>query len=362
MKKKTIIFVQNIEYPQQWAIDIFYYSKYLSKYDDVKVKVIVSKINENISSDNLEVIELLKINYLSFIIKSFFLIKKINQKEKIDYVYFFAQHPLSVILQFFVKYLLKIKTIYDVVSWPIWKWIIPFISKITIKFWVYFSDKYVILDKWLIEKLNLLKIKKYEIVSMWYDEKLFKENKKIDLFNKKQNEVFFTYIWTLDNTRNLEIFIKAFIENIKINNNIKLYFIWSWNWEQNLKNISKKYLDKNIFFLWKREHNKIPDYINSSDFLISYVPKIDYFEYQPPTKLIEYLACNKPVICTNTIAQNKILFWFEFLVHKDDFESTKEKIKYFIENKEYLSKYDYSKIVENFSWKKLVKKIRNFLW
>jgi len=360
-KIKTIIFIQNIEFPQQWAIDIFYYSKYLSKYEDIKVKVIVSKINENISNDNLEIIELWKINYFSFVIKAFFEIRKINQLEKIDYVYFFAQHPFPVLLQFFIKYLLKIKTIYDVVSWPIWKWIIPFISKITIKLWVYFSNKFVVLDKWLIEKLNLSKAKKHEIVWMWYDEELFRENKNIDSFNKKKDEIIFSYIWTLNIERNLDIFIKAFIENLKINKNLKLYFIWSWSWEQNLKNISKNYLDKNIFFLWKKEHNKIPDYINSSDVLISYVPKIEYFEYQPPTKLIEYLACNKPVICTNTIAQNEILAWFEILIHSDDLESTKEKIKYFIENKEELWKYNYRGKVEGCSWVKLVEKIRNLL-
>jgi hypothetical protein len=41
--------------------------------------------------------------------------------------------------------------------------------------------------------------------------------------------------------------------------------------------------------------------------MISYIPKMDYFEYQPPTKLIEYLACNKPCIVTNTIAQEEIM-------------------------------------------------------
>lgn len=360
-KIKNILFIHNTQFPQQWAIDIFYYSKFLSKYEDIKVKVIVSKVNEDISNKNLEIIELWKINYFLFIIKSFFIIKKINKNEKIDYVYFFAQHPFSVILQFFVKYLLNIKTIYDVVSWPIGKWLFSFISKITIKLWVFFSNKYVVLDNWLIEKLNLPKIKNNEIISMWFDEEIFRENKNINLFNKKENEIIFTYIWTLDITRNLEIFIKAFIENIKINNNIKLYFIWDWSWENNLKNISKNYIDKNIFFLWKKEHKEIPDYINSSDILVSYVPKVEYYEYQPPTKLIEYLACNKPVIVTNTIAQEEILNWFEFFIHRDDLESTKEKIWYFIKNIEDLKKNNYSELVENLSWKKLVKKIVNLL-
>ncbi len=361
MNKKTIVFVQNIEYPQQWAVDIFYYSKYLSRYKDYNIKVIVSKINEDISNDNLEIIELWKINSLLFIFKSFFKIKKINKSNKINYIYFFAQNPFSVLLQFLIKYLLNIKTIYDIVSWPIWKWIIPFISKITIKLWVLLSDKYIILDKWLIKILNLSKNKKHEIIWMWFDESIFFENKKINLFNKKENEIIFTYIWTLNKERNLDIFIKAFIENIKINKNIKLYFIWFWNWEENLKNISWEFLNKNIFFLWKKEHKKIPDYINSSDILVSYIPKTCFYEHQPPTKLIEYLACNKPVIVTNTIAQEEIMKWYEELVHSDDLKSTKENIMYCIENINDIKKNNFITNINKFNWNKLVLKIKTLI-
>lgn len=361
MKKKSIIFIQNIEYPQQWAVDIFYYSKYLSKFEDTNVKVIVSKINDNISNKNLEIIELWKINYLLFIIKSFFLVLNFNKKEKIDYVYFFAQHPFSVLLQFFIKYFLNIKTIYDVVSGPIWKWFISKVSYFSIKIWINLSDKYILDHNWLYDRLKLNNKKIYEIIWIWYDYELFYENKNINLFNKKFNEVIFTYIWTLNIERNLDVFLNAFIKNINENKNIKLYFIWSWSWEYKLKNISKKYLDKNIFFLWKKEHKKIPDYINSSDILVSYVPKVDYFEYQPPTKLIEYLACNKPVITTNTIAQNEILNWYDFLIHKDDLESTKEKIKYFIDNIDNLMNNDYKSLVKDYNWEILVEKIRNLI-
>lgn len=356
-KIKTIIFIQNIEFPEQWAVDIFYYAKYLSKYEDIKVKVIVSKINEDISNKNLHIIEIWKINYLSFIIKSFFKIKLLKKENNIEYVYFFAQHPFSVILQFFTKYFLKLKTIYDVVSWPIWKWIIPFISKYTIKLWVKLADKYIVLNDWLISKLHLNTKKSHRIIPMWFDEEIFFEKKWLNLFNKKNDELIFTYIWTLNTERNLDIFIKAFIENIKYYKNIKLYFIWSWNWENNLKNISWKYLDKNIFFLWKKSHHIIPDYINSSDILISYIPKVDYFEYQPPTKLIEYLSCNKLVISTDTIAQQEILKWFEYLIHKDDFEDTKEKITYFIQNFDIINNNNYTSLVERYKWSILVENI-----
>jgi len=360
-KKKTIIFVQNIEYPQQWAVDIFYYSKYLSKDKNYNIKVIVNKINDDISNENLEIIELWKISWFTFLKQAFNKIKEINKKQKIDYVYFFAQNPFSVLLQFLVKIRLEIDTIYDVISWPIWNWIIHFISKNTIKTWVRLSKKYVVLDKWLTDKLFLQKEKKHQIIPMWYDEEVFKQKQWVNLFNKKDGEIIFTYIWTLNKERNLDIFIKAFKENLNKYKNIKLYFIWYWNWEENLKEVSWKYLDKNIFFLWKKEHKKISDYINSSDIMISYVPKIDYFEYQPPTKLIEYLACNKPVIVTNTIAQEEIMDGFEDLICRDDFESVKNKINYFIKNFEGLRYRKYFLLIEDYSWEKLVWKLKNIV-
>lgn len=361
MEKKTIIFIQNVDFPQQWAVDIFYYAKFLSKEKNIHVKVIISKIKEDISHQNLELIELWKINYISFVIKSFLKIKKINQSNKIDYVYFFAQHPLSVILQFFVKYLLKIKTIYDVISWPIWKGFIPFISKHTIKLGVLLSNKYIVLDKWLIKKLNLSESKNHEIIWMWYDPELFFENKDIDLFNKKEKDIIFTYIWTLNLERNLNIFIEAFIYNIKENRHLKLYFIWTGTGENILKEISWKYLNKNIFFLWNIEHKKIPGYINSSDIMVSYVPKVDYFEYQPPTKLIEYLACNKSVIATNTIAQSAILKGYEEFIHEDSFESTSKQIKYFTENLDRIKNNIHHEIVINYNWKIMIKKIKSLI-
>ncbi len=361
MKDITIVFIHNIEYPQQWAIDIFYYSKYLSKYNNYNIKVICKKINEDISNNNLEIIELWNINYFIFILKTFFKINNINKKHKIKYVYFFSQNPFSVLLQFLVKYLLNINTIYDIISWPIWKWIVPFISKITIKLWVYLSDKYIIDHKGLYNNIWLSKNKPNIVIGIGYDDISFYPNKNVDLFNKKKNEIIFTYIWTLNKERNLDIFIKAFVKNLEINKNIKLYFIWYGNWEKILKDISWDYLNKNIFFLWKKEHKEIPNYINSSDIMVSYIPKVDYFEYQPPTKLIEYLACNKPVIVTNTIAQKEIMNWFKDLLHFDDFESTKNKIKYFIENINFIRKKQFYKLVNKFTWKELVTKEKELI-
>lgn len=353
-KKKTIVLVQNVEYPQQWAIDIFYYSKYLSYYDDFEVVVIVSKIHDDISSDNLRIIELNNKNYIEFVLKAFKAIQKINKDSQVEYVHFFAQHPLSVVLQFFVKYLLGLKTIYDVVSGPIWNGFIAKISYITIRIWIFLSYFYVLDHKKLYELLGLKNKKKFCVIWIWYDEETFFESSS-NVIQKENQELIFTYIWTLNKERNLDVFVRAFIDNLKQNHQIRLYFIWYWDGEELLKQAAWEYIDTNIFFLWKRSHNDIPKYINASDILVSYVPKVSYFEYQPPTKLIEYLACNKAVIVTNTYAQEEIMKWKQELLHKDDFESTSEKIWYIVKNFDAIQKNDFSSLAKKYSWKSLTK-------
>jgi len=47
-----------------------------------------------------------------------------------------------------------------------------------------------------------------------------------------------------------------------------------------------------------------------------------------------------------------------YLVHSDDLESTREKIKYFIENIYEIKNTNFSVLVKNFSWEKLVEKIK----
>lgn len=364
---KNLVFVRLQDFPPTSSIDLYYYAKYLWLNWKYNIKLIVGRKVWDIDLKNVEIIEVWVkqnhsiFNIIIFFIKSLFIIKNINKDNKIDFIYFFSMHPVSVILQFFSKYLFKLKTIYDVTSWPIWKWIFAKISYFTIKIWIFLSDKFILDDNWLYKKLNLNTDKKFIDVWIWYDHNIFYEKKWLDLFNKTSDNIIFTYVGNLNRERNLDVFIKAFIENLKNNKNIKLFLIWWWTNELYLNKLSWKYLNNNIFFLWKKEHKIIPDYINSSDILVSYIPKVDYFEHQPPTKLIEYLSCNKPVIVTNTISQKNILKWYEFLIHEDDILSTSNKINYFINNINDFKNKNYSRLVDEFTWEKLVEKISKLI-
>jgi len=356
--KKNIVLIHWVDVPQQWAIDLYYYTKYLSLNQNINVKTIISNVflwnNDSFMKDSF--IEIWN-NYnkwllssIKFIYYAFIELKKINRINKIDYVHFFSMHPMSVILQFFVKYFLRIDTIYDIISWPIWKWLVYNISYITEKIWIFLSKKYIIDHKKLINLLSISTEKKYIELWIWCEIKnnLNYEN----YFNKKKNEVIFMYIGSLNKDRELLNLIYTFNKLSEVKDfTYRLIIIWKWDDEQNLK---RNTITKNIKFLWYQPHNKIPFYMYNSDVLISYIPKKIYFEYQPPTKLLEWLAIWKIVIATSTFAQNEILQSYNDFLFDDNYESLKNKIIYISKNINNYSENDIKKIVEDFTWEKLI--------
>lgn len=357
--KKNIILVHWVDVPQQWAIDLYYYTKYLSLSSEINIKTIISNTFLSKEDDFMKnnFIEIWN-NYnkwffssIKFIYKAFIKIKQLNKESKIDYVHFFSMHPMSVVLQFFVKYFLRISTIYDIISWPIWKWPIYYISYISERLWVFFSKKYVIDNENLINLLNFSSNKTHIEIWIWCEYKNINFIKN-SFIEKKENEIIFTYIWTLNKDRELLTFINVFNDLTKIDNVIyKLFIIWRWDNEENLKNYSKT---NNIEFLWYKNHSDIFWYINDSDILISYIPQKIYFDFQPPTKLLEWFSMWKPVICTSTSVQKELLKEYKEFLFEDNYESLYNKVIEIWNDFKKYSKDDMKKIVENYTWEKLI--------
>jgi glycosyltransferase involved in cell wall biosynthesis len=361
MDKKRIIFVQNVDFPQQGAIDIFYYAKYLARMN-VEVIVICREEKEKLEDQRIQIIQIWNTSYVQFICHAFFRIRKMAQEKNIDYVYFFAQHPGSVVLQFFVKYILKIKTIYDIVSWPIGNDLLAQIWRYIIRAGVFLSEKFVIDHQGLYRHLWIHSKKPSEIIWIGYDHEKFKPMKKNNIFNQK-DIINFTYIWSMDRKRELVKIIEAFKYILtEYPATVRLNLIWSGNDVDHLKNTAWRYDWKWIYFFGKKPHSSIPDYIHWSDIMVSYVPKKDYFEYQPPTKLIEYLACNKLVMATNTIAQSEILRWYENMLHEDNYEWVVSIIKYNISNIKRTCEQNTQESISDLKWSLLTQKLYNLLF
>ncbi len=86
------------------------------------------------------------------------------------------------------------------------------------------------------------------------------------------------------------------------NKNIKLYIVGGLPKQViKFRRISKELnLENNIIFIRSIPHEKNPDYLNASDFLISPYSRNKNTEYfASPLKVFEYMAVEKPIIATN---------------------------------------------------------------
>lgn len=199
--------------------------------------------------------------------------------------------------------------------------------------------------------------KKFINISTGIDINIFYPNEK-----KFTNSLI--YAGSIDKRRRLEIMIKV-IRIIKNEfNNINLLIIGGGNDLENLKNLSKELnLDNNITFLGQIDQEKVSDYIRKSDICLAQYPP-DIFDIQLPYKTLEYMACKKPVITTETIATKKYFKDKEnVILTKFNEKSLADGIMLLIKNRnlrEKISKNGY-KLSKNFRWEKVIKIINDEL-
>ena len=66
-------------------------------------------------------------------------------------------------------------------------------------------------------------------------------------------------------------------------------------------------IDKIIIFAGQIPHDKIKPYFDLHNIGVSYIPKTEYFDVQPPTKTFEYLLSGMPVIATDTLENKRVI-------------------------------------------------------
>ena len=288
----------------------------------IQFKILIKSFNHN---------KIVIYNDMSLVIITFPLLKIISFFKKIKIYYIFES-------KWFSKY-------GDILS-PIFCLILN--NKIYKKIFIFDS----LLSSYLIsKKINSSKFVK---ISTGVDSKLFYPK------NKKFN-FDFLYAGTLHKRRKLDIILNA-INLIKNKyKKFNLIILGDGKELENLKRLVRKfYLSKNVNFIGKVNQERVPDYIRKSDICLAPYPK-DVFNIQLPYKILEYMACQKPVITTDTLATRK---YFKnnvnALITKFNKKDLSEAISTLIENKKLRERISNEgfKVSKKFRWNKVMKIIQ----
>jgi glycosyltransferase involved in cell wall biosynthesis len=316
-KKKRICFICYRKFPDT---NFENYSKFVSENGyDVSVITYLCK-----NQKQYEVVDKRKIWRINLSVtnsnraKMLYFIKeavKILKRENFSIIH--IHHTCKYFLLIKIVALKRAKYIYHITSYPIGEFYYQSLKEMVIMFLQsLFFDKIIIQSSELKEKLiGIRKLDKTAVVPIGYNAELFyrdsDEQKKSFRRELKlnENEVISVYIGAISRFRKLDRLIEAFKFVTKKIPGAKLLMIGNGNNFASLKISAKKNgLEKNIIFLGKIPHEKIPKYLNIADIGISYIPINENYNYNPPLKTFEYLACGLPTVATKTVSNCKIIY------------------------------------------------------
>lgn len=170
------------------------------------------------------------------------------------------------------------------------------------------------------------------------------------------------YIGTFDN-RNIDEVVYGFYKfyneyNEKVNTSLKLIgYSNSLHTTERLKSAIKKCSDAPIEYIGRVKNYNLGKYLSQSDIGISYIPKTEYFDNQPPTKTFEYLINGLICIATNTKENKKIINSKNGILIEDNSNSLYHGLKQAYNQLNNFSRKEVSDSVKEYTWENIHKNI-----
>ena len=168
---------------------------------------------------------------------------------------------------------------------------------------------------------------------------------------KREKPYKFVFPTTIDKERKVAVVCKAF----KGLEDFHLYLYGNGN---DMEKVSSEFGNEpNIHIVGLVPFEELMHSMPGFDFGIAFIPKTDYYEYQPPLKTIEYLGAGLPVIATDTHGNMVYINETNGLLIKDTTEALREAIE-----KITTIAYDRQKIhddAQQFRWDRILEKAFN---
>lgn len=207
---------------------------------------------------------------------------------------------------------------------------------------------------------NRLNIKSFKLLPLGGETFNNLEDKKVS-FDKLD----MIYVGTFDN-RKIEDTIKGVIRlSEKYGKDKFTYTIIGFasnkDEEENIKFLIEENKFANINFLGRIDNDKLGEYFKECNIGISYIPKTDYFNYQPPTKTYEYLFNGLYTIATSTYENKKIINDFNGILIEDNESDFVAKVEKLINNVNLeITRKKIVKSVERYSWENISKNLFDY--
>jgi len=210
----------------------------------------------------------------------------------------------------------KAKFLYHITSYPISSSKMKAYKKMIENFLQsLFIDKIIVQSEELREKLiGTRNLKRTMVVPVGFSQKIFypvgkaKRQRMRQSFSINEDQPLLVYCGVIAKLRQLDRLLEAFRQVIRTYPDVKLLMVGDGNVLEDLKKLSVTLgISKSTIFTGRVPHQDVANYIGMADIGISYIPINENYNYNPPLKTFEYLACGLPTIATSTESNRRII-------------------------------------------------------
>ena len=354
MKKKNILIISQVFYPEKFPINLLsynlnkfkykihvltgyptypkfnkfkkYFSIFPSKsyFKNIKIKRV--PIFPRINSSPIYLI----LNYISFILSGLFFSPFLFYKTKIDYIFVYATSPLlQALIAIFLKKIKKSKLIIWVQD--LWPESLEYTGYIQNKFLLYLVKKVVI---YIYNNSDIILVQ-----SRGFQESIKKiTNTKVqilynpseDFFLKKKNSykkgLKFMYAGNIGKVQSIHKIVSV-AKKLKNNKNITFELVGSGTESNKIKEQIKRNNLRNITHKNQINYLEIKNKFKDSDVLIAILKKHKLSKKTIPSKIQAYMSSGKPILCCIPGEASEIVYRSKCgFVCKNDVESIKRMI------------------------------------
>lgn len=162
--------------------------------------------------------------------------------------------------------------------------------------------------------IGMRSLDRTQVVPIGFNAKLFNPVDEIEkrrlrnFLNIPKDCILLAYCGAIGRRRELDRLLSAFSQIRQVREKTKMLFIGDGNYLEEAKSLAHLLnVEKDVIFLGRVPQYQVVRYLNASDIGLSYVPINENFNYNPPLKTFEYLACGLPTVATSTLSNRRII-------------------------------------------------------